>query len=75
MIAMLCAVLPGMGVAKWTATCRTQRLLWIQAMEAVQALAGEVAVEVEVMQAEMTPVIAQSQADPGTWAQSQTWPQ
>ena len=64
---MLCAILPGMRMAMWTETCRTQRLLSIQAMEAAQALGEEMRMEEEVVQAAATPVTAQNQADPGTW--------
>ena len=64
---MLCAILPGMRMAMWTETCRTQRLLWAQTMEAVQALGEEMRMEEEVMQAGATPVTAQIQADLGTW--------
>ena len=70
---MLCAILLGMRMAMWTETCRTQRLLWTQAMEAIQALGEEMTMEEAVMQAGATPVTAQNQADPGTWTWSQTW--
>ena len=65
-MAMLCAILLGMRMAMWTETCRTQRLLWTQATEALAALAEEAEMEAGVMQAGVTPVTAQSRADPGT---------